>query len=257
MPTASSPILIRQSKIDDNNVKKESEFSLKVKAHFTEPNTISFNMFDKFYIKIILFYTTPEDTIMKEAEKLSPLITALWEGPLYSTTSKRYSEREENKGGDSWSSKSMYEWLNNNDGIKWIRYNDVSGEHSLNLEHSSHELGNHVDIFHYHVLNYGSGTANFDAFVNAVKTNDTKSVKAWVDAHRSKFDLLQADSNVIKVYTHRGNKDQVKNLVVNWIKDLLEKGKTVDMDLKLDKWNSPSKINYVADHTHHIHIQIQ
>ena len=158
------------------------------------------------------------------------------------------------------SSVAMYNWMlaNSETGL-WSRYNDISGEHSLNLGHSTHNLGNHIDIFHYFTIDSSSGTNNFNAFVAAVTSHSIDKIKAWIEIHRKNFDQLNADSNVVQILTHRGVANASKNFKNNWLMILFETGriKSLDINLKLPEWKSPSKIRWVSDHTHHIHIQIK
>jgi hypothetical protein len=219
---------------------------------------INFDKFDKFNFKVVLNYKQGSTSLVQiqSAEKLSAKMTALWKAPYHDVSSKRYSARD--KGDDSWSSVSMYNWIqaNINTGL-WSRYNDVSGEHTLNLGHATHELGNHVDIFHYYTLDATSGGENFSAFLTAVKSKVISKVKSWIEEHRKQFDLLNSDNQVVQFITHRGNPINTY-LTNNWLRFLMEKGKIDNyINLGLNSWTSSTKVKWASDHTDHIHIQIK
>jgi hypothetical protein len=255
------PIQTLSSPIDNDKVKQIDNSNIQIRVSFSDSNTISFSRFNRFKFKIVFTYTINDEQVSKTVEKLSDIIvTALWQAPFYYVASKRYSTRE--TGGDGWSSVSMYNWIEQNSATGlWSRYNDVSGEHTQNLGHASHELGNHIDIFHYYTIDSSSGTNNFNAFVKAILENKVNTIKDWILAHRSKFDLLNADSNVVQIINHGGKKDWNGNskFEKEWLKKLFQTGKltSFDIDLKLSEWKSPAKMNWRPDHTHHIHIQIK
>ena len=262
VPNGLSQIKIHEGKVDDadGTIKQIDKLTLKIRVSFTNPNTINFAKFANFQFKIVLSYTSSENQdpdAVQTAEKLSDKMTALWKAPYFNIPSKRYSTIVD-KGDDCWSSVNMGEWIQANaeTGL-WSRYNDISGEHTLNLGHSSHELGNHVDIFHYYTLDASSGGANYNAFLTAVKKNETSKVKEWIVDHRQKFDQLNSDNKVVEFKTHRGTPID-KNLNNNWLRFLMETGKIENfMNLELNSWESPTKANWVSDHKDHIHIQIR
>ncbi len=256
------PIQTLSSPIDNDKVKQIDNSNIQIRVSFSDSNKISFSRFNRFKFKIVFTYTINDEQVSKTVEKLSDIVvTALWQAPFYYDASRRYSNPRD-IGGDGWSSVSMYNWIVQNSATGVCsRFNDVSGEHTKNLGHASHELGNHIDLFHYYTIDSSSGTNNFNAFVKAILENKINTIKNWILAHRSKFDLLNADSNVIQVINHRGLKDWNANSKFKngWLRNLFETGNltSLDIDLKLSEWKSPAKMKWASDHTHHIHIQIK
>ncbi len=258
---STSPIQIYTSTIDNNRVKQIDATQLKIRISFDQANPINFERFNKFNVKIVLTYL--KEGVEKTCEKISDeKITALWQAPFYADSSRRYSTPRD-KGGDGWACVRMYNWMLTTSLL--TRYNDISGEHSRDLGHSTHENGNHIDIFHYYTIDSSSGTNNFAAFIKAVLAKDLNKVKGWIEIHRTRFDQLNSDSEVIEFITHSG-KDKWDNnpkFTSNWLRFLFETGKSeeLDLDLNLDEWKSPAKLNWEKpqriEHSHHIHIRIR
>jgi hypothetical protein len=257
---STSPIQIYTSTIDNYRVKQIDATQLQIRISFDQANPINFERFNKFNVKIVLTYL--KEGVEKTCEKISDEeLTALWQSPFYAVKSRRYSTRE--TGGDGWASVRMYNWMLTTSLLS--RYNDISGEHSRDLGHSTHENGNHIDIFHYYTIDSSSGQNNFAAFIKAVLAKDLNKVKGWIEIHRTRFDQLNSDSEVIEFITHSGKNKWNNNpkFTSNWLRFLFETGKSkkLDLDLNLDEWKSPAKLRWESptsiEHSHHIHIQIK
>jgi len=87
----------------------------------------------------------------------SDALVALWQMPelLANGTIRRYST--DDLGGDAWAALGTINWLRSmsqtlRDADLELRVNDISGEHGVNLGHSSHGFGTDLDIFHFQNL---------------------------------------------------------------------------------------------------------
>ena len=226
------------------------------------------------------------------AKKASPPCHALWRMPVYWwPEERRYSLRDLEKGGDDWSAKGTYEWLEVNQIPTLTRINDVSGEHGADLVHDTHLRGTDIDIFQYLSLDATSGGLNYWALVrattNALYGHDTDAfndVKLWVTTNRIGITRLLGDPMVRKVLTGSGAQhpgapnpkakpgtrltwpetttttDPAKiYLPAGWLTCLMRDGqltfKTNTLQLNVGPWK-PEGVKFDPGHNDHVHITL-
>ena len=197
---------------------------------------------------------------------------ALWRMPAGFA---RYSTRE--AGGDDWASRRTYDWMATNTHLL-TAINDVSGEHSKDLGHASHDRGSDIDMYHFYRFqdaSAASGTSNYNVLlallrdlpklnsptqaVQAVGQAARNELRAWIAASRAGIDALAADANVLKVGYIRGGPGSADIGGAAWGQTLLTTGRVtvngVLFDLGSGAWTN-AKYHAWANHHHHVHVTL-
>jgi hypothetical protein len=199
--------------------------------------------------------------------KSSGDMNALWRMP---DGFARYSQAIADLGGDDWTSKGAYKWLDAHRSLI-TSINDISGEHARNIGHTTHERGVDIDMFHFHSFTGStSGTKEYEALrskVIAALNGDATAkgqVTAWVTASRSGLEALLALAEVKRLYYAIGSAYSADgiDLTDGWAKELIKNGtltvgsKTIDTATGVWSKATSSSISYNAVHNNHIHISL-
>ncbi len=212
--------------------------------------------------------TVVEDGQELTDEKSSSTRQALWRMP---DGFPRYSTRD--TGGDDWCARSTYEWMVANEGLL-TKINDISGEHSRNIGHQSHQHGTDIDMFHFYTFPGGTtGAANFqrlsaDVVTAAQISNPNSKIRAqaeaarnrviaWAQATRAGLAGLAGSAQVARLLYVKGSEGG--GLSDGWARDLLTTGATMvgtaPVNLGLGTWSN-AKYLPRNDHNDHVHITL-
>jgi len=199
------------------------------------------------------------------SQLLSGAHTALWAMP---EKVKRFGWTRD-KGGDDWSSKGAYAWLENNFSLI-TRVNDISGEHGRNIGHKSHKYGTDIDTFQFTELDNKSGQENYNRlqravsnyFVGNTMVSDEQKhldiVKIWVSNQRAGLDALSTVSEVQRLYSGYGSK--YGELSAGWLYSLMINGNltiaTKVLETGLGSWEPSNKMKFNNVHNNHDHITL-
>jgi hypothetical protein len=189
------------------------------------------------------------------------LLVGLWKMP---NGLARFGARD--IGGDEWSSKGTYNWLDTNRSLV-TRVNDISGEHGRNIGHVTHRRGTDIDIFHFNTLDATSGLANYlkleDNATLAAGTGQAADqpkavVAGWLTAQRAGLTNLANQTAVDQLFTGVGAKSGI--LPGGWLRKLMQTGRfttTTNQLVVIDNGASLSgKIHYNNVHNDHNHITL-
>ncbi len=180
----------------------------------------------------------------------------------------RYSTRD--TGGDDWSSKGAYGWLDANRPLI-TKINDVSGEHGRDIGHQTHKHGTDIDAFHFYTFpgavsggdNYAKLRADVILASSTAPANLAQAAAAkqrvigWISATKIGLDNLANNATVVELrYALGGGGGGLQS---GWARDILKTGKTtiagVALDFGTGTWSN-AKYLPVGDHNDHIHITL-
>ncbi len=196
------------------------------------------------------------------AEKEPGQLHAWWRMP---DGFNRFGPRD--SGGDNWAAKGTYEWLQANANYI-MAINDISGEHSYNLGHTTHCKGTDLDIYHFTNL-VGlprSGGGNYNALyqntVNALNGNQQSqaTVANWITQARAGLDNLIALNTVTRLISGEGSAGN--GLPQGWLQTLMETGQLTagrrTLNLGIGNWAHAGhwKLRYNIWHNTHIHVDL-
>ncbi|MGR5067613.1 hypothetical protein [Vibrio alfacsensis] len=169
-------------------------------------------------------------------------------------------------GGDDWSAKGAYLWIESNNALI-PAIDDISGEHGKNIGHDTHQKGTDIDTYHFTHLLSGEkqGSGNYkklrDYVVSALSgdTDAKNKVKQWMLDSRSGLSALANKSQVAQLIYHRGA--AFSTLPSGWARTLLTTGKLTAtdqsiIDLDIGSWTASTKIRFQNDHNDHLHIDL-
>ena len=197
-------------------------------------------------------------TMLDDVKDSAP-IKALW---LIPDSISRFGFRD--NGKDGWAAKGTYEWLlSNAESIPEV--NDISGEHSRNIDHSTHRRGTDIDIYHFTDLTGGvrRGGLNYQLIhsktASALLGNiaDRATVTDWILSARSGLDTLTGQNTVAEVISGSGASSL--ELPSGWLRSLMETGLLASgtdiLNLDIGTWNNTG-VRYRNDHNDHFHIDL-
>lgn len=172
----------------------------------------------------------------------------------------RFSIRD--SGEDDWSSLGTYKWMDSNRALL-PAVNDVSGEHGIDLGHTTHRRGTDIDIYHFGVsfVSPLNGGANFrrvrDLVIRALNGNQNAlaSIAQWFRDQRAGAGALANDAFVAQIRCPLGEVFGI--LPEGWAQSLFETGRIVATNgLTLNIGGGIVHAKFAFDHMHNTHFHI-
>lgn len=223
------------------------------------------NFFNTFKYKVA-YETKGSKPCLFEFE--SPSATALYRGPSIG----RYSSKRD-LGGDDWLAPGAYDWLTENSDL---RYDDISGEHGVDIGHDGHMRGLNIDLLQFYGASTATGCDNYTAVRNAAitamigntanKREDARQkLIGFIEAQRNGLERLNNDTSVLKIYAGNGEPSCVKGvgfsktLPTNWLRDLILTGKTQTTKgpLEVGGGSFLTKVSFNRIHNNHNHVDVR
>ena len=209
--------------------------------------------------------TEVSDDAISSAKRALWRMQAFWRDPA-----RRYGARD--AGHDDWLSARTWDYINQH-GALLTRIDDISGEHGRDIDHTSHDVGTDIDL--YHVYRFAGATSGIDNYYRLRNTliralslpaeqtaADRAALTSWVADTRPRFTAILSNTDAQALYYSIGSAYTAAgiNLPRGWARSLLVDGVVTasgqQFDTGLGAWGFPQdRLDYDATHNSHFHIK--